>query len=51
MNIHIGLTAFYQPTTSRHKILIEDGIFPSDYVCSVCVWVRACVCTCVCEVR
>ncbi|XP_065886550.1 kynureninase-like isoform X2 [Dysidea avara] len=31
MNIHIGLTAFYQPTTSRHKILIEDGIFPSDY--------------------
>ncbi|CAB3400365.1 unnamed protein product [Caenorhabditis bovis] len=31
INIHVLLTAFYNPTETRHKILLESKAFPSDH--------------------
>ncbi|KAL6722743.1 hypothetical protein Aduo_017837 [Ancylostoma duodenale] len=31
INIHVLLTAFYKPTDSRHKIVLESKAFPSDH--------------------
>ena len=30
VNIHLLLISFYQPTRSRHKILLEDNAFPTN---------------------
>jgi kynureninase len=31
-NLHILMSAFYKPTSEKHKIILEHKAFPSDHV-------------------
>ena len=31
-NLHYGMVAFYWPTATRHKVLMEHKIFSSDHM-------------------